>query len=231
MQGHGHGVFHVEKIALLFAIAIIRAVALEQPDQALLPHLVGGFVHQRAHVRLVIFVRAEDVEVFQTDQLVQKTGAAGVQIEQVLGIPVHVQRTQRVQLGIIVLHAGRAVAIGGGGGGVNKPRLIRQRPGGEVLGEFVIVADEITRVFFRGGRASAQMQHQVEPAQRAVLQSGQQDIPLHVIGIPQRREVPPLFIFAENIADNDVLAAAPIERPDEGAADKAGPAGHQDACV
>ena len=70
MQRHGDGIFDVKKIALLFTVAKIGAVTLEQPDDAIGLHLRRGFVDERPHVAFVVFVRAEDVEVFQAGDLV-----------------------------------------------------------------------------------------------------------------------------------------------------------------
>ena len=167
MQGHRHGVFHVKEIALLFAIPKIGVVTFEQPDDALGLHLRRGFMDERPHVTLVALVRAKNIEEFQTDQAVQKAGAFGVQIKEVLRIAVHVQRTQCVQPAIIVVHAGRAVAISCGGRRINKPRFLPERPGGEVPGKFVIVADEKTGVGLGRGGAGAHVQHEVKFAQRA----------------------------------------------------------------
>ena len=87
-------------------------------------HLRETFVDERTHVALVILVRAEDVEIFQPDDFVQKSGAPGVQIEQVLRVAVHVQRAQLVELRFVILHARRAVAVSRGGRRIDEARFL-----------------------------------------------------------------------------------------------------------
>ena len=101
----------------------------------------------------------------------------------------------------------------------------------EVFGELVIVFGEIRRVLFRRGRTRAHVQHQIKFPQRAALQTRQQIGGLDVIGKAQRREVAPFFVRAENVADDDVVAAAPVQRPDQRAANEARAAGDQHARV
>ena len=84
MQGHRHGVFHVKKIALLFTVAVIGAVTLEQPDDTLGPHLGCGLVDERPHFAFVALVGSEHIEIFQADDLLQKPRAPGVQIKELL---------------------------------------------------------------------------------------------------------------------------------------------------
>ena len=115
MQRHGDRILDIEKITLLFAVLVILTMALKEADDTILLHLRKTFMHERAHVALVILVRAEDVEIFQSDNFVQKAGALGVQIKQMLRVTIHVQRTQFVELRVVVFHARRAVAVSRGG--------------------------------------------------------------------------------------------------------------------
>ena len=75
------------------------------------------------------------------------------------------------------------------------------------------------------------MQDQIEFPQSAALQPRQQVVGLHVIGEAQRREVAPFFVRAEDVADDDVVAAAPVQRPDQRAADEARAAGDEHARI
>ena len=150
-----------------------------------------------------------------------------MQIKKVFRVAVHVQRTQFVQLAIIVVHARRAVAISCGGRCIDKTRFLTERPGGEVPGELVIVADEKTGVGLGRGGAGAQVQHEVKFAPGAALQPWEQIVGLDVIGKAQRREIAPPFVRAEAVADDDAFAAAAVQRPDQRAADKARAAGDE----
>ena len=56
---------------------------------------------------------------------------------------------------------------------------------------------------------------------------GEQIVGLDVIGEAQRREIAPLFVRAEAVADDNAFAAAAIQRPDERTANKARAAGDE----
>ena len=71
VQGHLDGVLHVEEVAHLFAVFVVRPVALEQPDLSGVYDLGVGLVHQAAHVPLMVLVRPVDIEVLQADQVVE----------------------------------------------------------------------------------------------------------------------------------------------------------------
>ncbi len=175
----------------------------------------------------MVFIRTKDVEIFQADDFVQEAGALGVQIEQMLGVAIHVQRAQRVELGFVVFHALRAIAVSRGGRRINETSFVRERPTGQVFGELVIIFGEIGRILFGRGRARAEMKNQIKFAQRAALQTWQQISGFDIIRETQRREIAPFLIRAEDVADDDVVATAPVQLPDERAADEARAAGDQ----
>ncbi len=68
-----HGVLDVEKISLLFAVFVVRSVAAEEIDEAVLADLGTGLVNDAAHVAFVVLIWAVDVEVFEADDAVEPT--------------------------------------------------------------------------------------------------------------------------------------------------------------
>ena len=75
------------------------------------------------------------------------------------------------------------------------------------------------------------MKHEVELAKSAGLKLSKQIARLDVVSILERRQVPPLTRVGGEIRDDDVRATAPVELPHQGAADKAGAAGYQNAAL
>lgn len=67
VDGYIDGVFYVEEITNLFAVFVVWVVAFEELDFAGLEDLVVGFVDEAAHIGFMVFVGAEDVEVFKAD--------------------------------------------------------------------------------------------------------------------------------------------------------------------
>src|SRR5689334_12210066 len=98
MNRHLGRILNVEKIALLLAVAIFGTVALEEPDAAAFANLLERFNDNAAHLALVIFVRAEDIEVLDAANVMVEPGAPDIQIEEVLGVGVAVERAQRIEV-------------------------------------------------------------------------------------------------------------------------------------
>ena len=63
-QGNLGGVFDIDEVAVLLAIAIIGTMRLEERKSARLLNELDGLVNDGAHVAFVIFAGAEDIEVF-----------------------------------------------------------------------------------------------------------------------------------------------------------------------
>ena len=93
VEGHRGGVFNVEEVAHLLAVPVVGSVGFEEADEPFLLRLRGGLVDERAHVGLVVFVGAVDVEVLEPDDLSSQP-APRVQVEEVLGVAVHVERPE-----------------------------------------------------------------------------------------------------------------------------------------
>jgi hypothetical protein len=72
-QAHGHRVLHIDEVAHLLAVLVVRLVGLEQLHHAGLADLPKRLVHHRAHVALVVLARAVDVEEFQAHDCVRIT--------------------------------------------------------------------------------------------------------------------------------------------------------------
>ena len=94
VKRHGYRVFHVEEIALLLAVLVVRAMALEQAQRSAVAHLLEALVHHAAHVALVLFVRPKDVEILQRHQTVEPAVTPRVQVHGLLRFAVGVERAQ-----------------------------------------------------------------------------------------------------------------------------------------
>lgn len=70
-------------------------------------------MHHAAHVTLVIFVRTEDIEIFQSNDAIQKSISPGISIKEIFRKSIGIQMAQMVKIGIDITHAHRSVAVGG----------------------------------------------------------------------------------------------------------------------
>jgi hypothetical protein len=91
---HLHTVLHVNKITDLLPVAIFFFIGLEKPDLARFPDLVEGFKDHTGHVALVVLIGTEDIEEFDTCDLLFRLLFQHPQIENLLGIAVHVDGTK-----------------------------------------------------------------------------------------------------------------------------------------
>ena len=233
VQRHLDGVLHIEEVAQLFAVLELGLVALEELHASGAQNLLVGLVDERAHLALMIFVGPENVEVFHAHDARQPADALRMQVEQVFGVAIHVQRPQPVQVLVLVVHALRSVAIRGGRGGIDEAGALLQRPACELLGVAEIIIGQIARVLLRGGGAGAEMEHRRELAEhRGVLGEVASKIArLHVIREFKRHEILPFFIGAQEIRHDDVGVSALIQGPDQRAADKTGATRHKYAAI
>src|SRR6202012_3738550 len=99
---------------------VFWAVALEEAYAAVALDLLEGLADDRAHVVLVVFVGAEDVEVLEADDAVEEVVAQGPEIEHVLGVAVHVERAKCGSRSVRIGVALSAFAVGCGGTGVDE---------------------------------------------------------------------------------------------------------------
>lgn len=230
-EGHGDGVFDVEKVAHLFAVLVVGMMTFEELDFAVVADLIEGFVDDGAHVAFVVFVGAVDVEVFQSDDVFVDPGALGVEVEEVFGVAIHVEWPEIGDVGNFVIHAMGTVAVGGGGGGVDKAGTGIERPVGEDFGVFEIVLHQVMRVALGGGGVGTEMVNEVEFAEafRIVDDEFEEVAGVEVVGKFEGDEVLPFFVGAKGVGDEDVFVTLLVESPDEGGADEAGAAGDENA--
>lgn len=92
VEGHGDGVFDVEEVATLFAVGVLGVVAFEEVYFALRVDLLKGFGDDAAHVPFVVFVGAEDVEVFEADDVGEPSSALRVEVKALFCVGVEVER-------------------------------------------------------------------------------------------------------------------------------------------
>ena len=73
----------------------------------------------------MIFVWAKNVEILHADDPIQPTFTLRVLVEQMFGVSIHVQRAQPAEIWILVIHTLGAIAVGRGGGRVDKADVFR----------------------------------------------------------------------------------------------------------
>ena len=233
MNGHGNGILHVDKIADLLPVLIVGAVASEEADFPSLQDLLVGLGDEASHLPLVGLVGAVDVEVLDAGDPIltlEPSIAPGMEVEEVLGVPVGIERAKCLEMVGPVVHAAGPVAVGGGRTGVDEADAAREGPLGEGLGVAEVVLHQVAGVGLRRGRAGSEMVDGADgiEAPRIAFQPVEEGIGLLVVGEAEGGEIPPLGIPAEDVGDEDVLPAAEVQGVDEGAADQSGSAGDED---
>lgn len=222
-EDHLHDVLHIHEIAFLLAVGVLGAAGLEELHGPGVANLLERAADHAAHRPLVAFVRAEDVGELHARDGVHEAVADRPQVEHLLGVAVHVQRTERRDAVERVGVALFARAVGGGAGGVDEPDAARRAERGEELGVFEIVVDEVGGVELGRGRARAEMDDRLHIGGQAVRgELADEVVLLHVVGVAERAEVFPFFGLAEVVDDQDVVDAPAVEPPDDGAADESG---------
>ena len=155
----------------------------------------------------------------------------GVAIKHVLGVAVHVEWGERVQVFETVVHALVAVAVSGGTGGINEADAFLNGDAGESLGVFVVVTNQIAGIALGGGGAGAEVKDGVELVEIFWLFFGyfEQVVRFDVVGVAQRHQVFKLLIHPKDVGYDDVGIACLVEGVDQRAADEACAA--SDECV
>lgn len=74
------------------------------------------------------------------------------------GVAVHVEGAEGLEGFFVIVHAFGAIAVGGGGGGVDEADIIFVGPGGEGFGVFVVILDEVATIFFGSVGAGAEVE-------------------------------------------------------------------------
>ena len=222
MQSHGNGILHVDEVSDLLPIPVVWSMALEKTHLAGSKDLLIGLGDQAAHLSLVSFVRAEDIEVFYADHLIEPPVALGMKVEEVLRIAVGIQRTQGLEMIGSVIHAAGTVTIGGGRTGINKADAALDRPLRETLGIAKVVLHQVTRVRLGGRGAGAEVKDGADriKAFGLALETFEEGIGLLVVGEAQGGEVLPFLVPAEHIGDEDVLLPLLVQGMDQGTANE-----------
>ena len=127
MERHVDRILDVDEIALLLAVTILRAIALEEPHAAGFANLLVGLLHDAAHIALVILVRPEHVEVFEPARSTVESRARRVEIEEVLRVRIRIERAKSVKIGLI-REVGLERSVGRCRRRINESRLGRDGP-------------------------------------------------------------------------------------------------------
>src|ERR1700679_2684432 len=105
----------------------------------------------------MIFVGTINIEIFKPDNAFNCAGLECPQIEEMFRITIHIKRLKYWRGGILIAIALRAIAIGGGTGGIDKSNFMTQAPFAKCAGITIIVFEKVICVLFGGGAARAQM--------------------------------------------------------------------------
>src|SRR6185436_17813662 len=121
-----HGIFDIEEVAFLLTIPVIRVCALEKLHSSGLSDLTEGLVYDTTHITLMAFVGSENVDILQTNDMIQPATTFCMNIEKMLRVAIHVERTQARPILVSVRHACRSITICRGGRRINEalPPLI-----------------------------------------------------------------------------------------------------------
>jgi predicted nucleotidyltransferase len=69
VEGHVHGILHVDEVTHLATVGVFGPVALEEADLASGADLLIRFANQAAHVTLVVFVWTKHVEILDANDV------------------------------------------------------------------------------------------------------------------------------------------------------------------
>ena len=148
------------------------------------------------------------------------------QVEQMLAPAVEIHRPQLFQRRQrrVVAKPLRAVAIGGGRGGIDERRRIVGAPVEQPQREAEIGLDDEIAVGRRGLRDGAEMDDRIEPAAFQPVREfvGWNDV--HELALGQ---IAPFAVPAEQVAHHHIGAAGVVQRGHDIRSDKTGAAGHQ----
>ena len=153
-----------------------------------------------------------------------------MEVEHLFRPAVGVERTPTGEVVGQIVHPGRAVAVGRGGGGVDKARTALEGPLGQLARAAIVVAGEIGRIAFGGGGTRAKMKNvrEIAEGRSLLLELSVKVARLDVILEGKRRKVAPFLAGPEFVDDHNAVESVPtVERPDQHAADEAGTAGYQ----
>src|SRR5580698_3443962 len=96
--------------------------------------LVVGLIDEASHIPFVPLIRPVDVEVLQTNDFGEEQSLFCVAVKDLFGIAVGIEWTERFDMFLVIDHAVSSVAVGCGGGCVDKSRVALQSPITQVPG-------------------------------------------------------------------------------------------------
>jgi len=174
----------------------------------------------------MIFVGTLNVEIFKPDNAVKYAGLKCPEIEEVLRVAIHVERPKRRCCAVLVTVAERALAIGGGAGGINEPRTLAQAPLAKCAGITVIVFEKIVGVLFRRGTARAEVNTGCRLRRRVGFHAFNKLRGRNRIIETQADKIGPFPISPKLIHEEKVLVSSAVEFRDNVASDEAGGTGN-----
>ncbi len=221
-------VLDVDEVAALLAVAVAVG-AFEQPDDAALFQLVVEVVGDRGHAALMVFLRPEDVEVAQADDLrrCRRQDAADVAVELQLGEGVDVERPFARRL---FAEAAGAAAVHRRGGGVDEGDALPLAEMEQFFAVGVVGVHHVFAVVLHGVGAGAVVEDGLDG--RAVEFPGNKRrhkvVFVEIVLDVERQQVFEFVALAEVVDNEDVAPASLVEAFDEVAADEAGAACYDD---
>ena len=143
-----------------------------------MPDLVKGFENDAGHVALVIFIGAEHVEKLDARHLIFQLVPQNPQIENLLGVAVHVDRSEFRNFCVLVGKSLRSVAVRRGGTGVDEADIVIQRPFGERPRVGKIILPQVVRVALGRRRAGAHVNNGADLKRHVVIANHLEEIVL-----------------------------------------------------
>src|ERR1700734_678233 len=200
---HADRIFDVNEIARLFAVADPGTVRFEQtyrPAGLGVGETLGDEAH---HLAFVVFIRAEHVEEFKSHPLRRQFALTrgafdDGEVEQMLAPAVEVHRLQSLERRerIVIDKACLAIAIGRGGGGIDKGRPRSRTPIEQAQRQPEIGFDDVVGVRGSRRRDRAEVDHRIE---LTAIEPWQEFGGWDEIGKLAAGEIAPLGVAAEDV--------------------------------
>ena len=174
------------------------------------------------------FIRPVDVGELAAGDPVKHPLALRPEVEKLLGVTVHVHRTELLDRPLVIDISVTAVAVGGTARCVEKTDSPPETELRNFPRRIEVVVDQIGGVALGRRGTGPHVDHPFDL--RRIEPSLRQPLPEHVLlqVIPETkwRQVLPLVGSPEVVHHQDVFDAAPVQAPDDGTADQTGPACH-----
>ena len=221
-------ILDIDEVAAL--LAVIEAVrAAEEARFSRFLELTVELVEDRRHLALVLLLRAEDVEVAQTDDL----AAALVHDLPYIAVEGELAVSVRIQCILRRIAFGKAVAtctVGRGGRSVEEGHAVQQAEVQQRLRVFVVDLHHVVDIVLHRIGAGALMEDGIDvaAAEFVVLDALQKVVLMTIVDEMKTAQVLVILAVLEVVDDEDVVPALAVEFLDDIAADKSGAAGDDD---